>query len=207
MSKIYYVYLITNKILNKQYVGSKITSNINDNYWGSSKYLNEDYKIYKKENFIKEILSDNYQNANDMINGESDYIHKYDTFAPNGYNRFDPKTRKGFHTIGLIHTEKTKQKMSEGKIGHVSIETKSKISKKKTGSTLSLIHKSRISDGVQTAYAEKRIVKDHHGEKNPMYGKKRKYNIANFKLCSYCNKIFDVQNYFRHELKCKTKSL
>ena len=48
----YYVYIITNLILNKQYVGSRLCykSKIkNDNYWGSSGYLDEDYKIYGRE--------------------------------------------------------------------------------------------------------------------------------------------------------------
>ena len=75
----YYVYLITNTILNKKYVGSHLCYKDdpnNDDYWGSSKYLNEDYRIYGKENFKKEILQLDYTNKNEMLNGETLYILK-----------------------------------------------------------------------------------------------------------------------------------
>ena len=55
--KFYYVYLITNLILNKQYIGSRICYKEDpntDGYMGSSKYLSGDYKIYGIENFTKE---------------------------------------------------------------------------------------------------------------------------------------------------------
>ena len=108
--KKYYVYIITNNILNKQYVGSHI-SITNDNYWGSSKYLNEDFKIYGKENFSKEILCDTYENKIDMLNGETENILKHNTLNPNGYNRYLPNTFPGFHREGCLHTEKTKAKI------------------------------------------------------------------------------------------------
>ena len=133
----YYVYIITNIVLNKQYVGSRICYKDkieDDNYWGTSKYLKEDYKIYGKHNFIKEILKDNYHNTNDMLNGESEYMHQYNTFAPNGYNRYDPILRKGFHTGGCKHSDKTKNKISESQLGHQPSEkTRNKIAQAMTG--------------------------------------------------------------------------
>jgi len=87
--KFYYVYIVTNLILNKQYVGSRICYKDkieDDNYWGSSKYLNEDYIIYGMNNFTKEIITAEYTNAKNMLEGESYYIHKYNTLSPNGYN-------------------------------------------------------------------------------------------------------------------------
>ena len=56
--KFYYVYLITNLVLNKSYIGSKICYKddpINDGYMGSSKSLKEDYKKCGIENFTKKI--------------------------------------------------------------------------------------------------------------------------------------------------------
>ncbi|MFA5154118.1 MAG: hypothetical protein WC554_16330, partial [Clostridia bacterium] len=114
--KFYYVYIITNNVLNKQYVGSRICykEKINDdNYWGSSKYLDADYLIYGKNNFTKEILKDDYQNVDDMLIGESENMHKYNTFEPFGYNRYDPIKRKGFHTGGCCLTDITKEKLSK----------------------------------------------------------------------------------------------
>jgi hypothetical protein len=127
--KFYYVYIITNLILNKQYVGSRMCYKDkieDDDYWGSSKYLNEDYIIYGKENFTKEILKRDYKYANEMLNGESEYMHIYNTFTPNGYNRFDPIERIGFHTNGLKtkgfsgknHSDESRKIMKEKATGH-----------------------------------------------------------------------------------------
>jgi hypothetical protein len=114
--KKYYVYLITNTILNKQYVGSRISTKTDlheDNYWGSSKYLNEDFKIYGKENFIKEIINDTYKNKIEMLNGETENILKYNTLTPKGYNRYLPNKYPGFHREGCPHTEKSKRLISK----------------------------------------------------------------------------------------------
>lgn len=142
--KFYYVYLITNLITNKQYIGSRICyleSVKDDVYWGSSRYLGEDYKIYGKENFKKEIIRDNYTSVEEMLNGETYYIIFYDTLAPKGYNRYLPNKRIGFHMAGndysgeknpmygKRHSEETKIKMRKPK----SEETKEKISKSKQG--------------------------------------------------------------------------
>jgi hypothetical protein len=148
----FYIYLITNNILNKQYVGSRICyKNINEdnNYMGTSKYLDEDYKIYNINNFTKEILKDDYQNKIDMLNGETNFILKYNTLAPNGYNRFLPNTRNGFHMGGCKMSEETKLKISFSSKGKsrnkgnkvnkkgkkVSEETKLKMSKSHLGKT------------------------------------------------------------------------
>jgi hypothetical protein len=108
----FYVYIITNNILNKQYVGSRTChiTPVDDNYWGSSKYLNEDYIIFGKENFKKEIIAF-YDNKIDMINGESNFIIKHNTLAPNGYNKFIPNEKNGFYTGGKPLSEETKNKI------------------------------------------------------------------------------------------------
>ena len=149
--KFYYVYLITNKILNKQYIGSRICykDKIEDDvYWGSSKYLDDDYKIYGKENFIKIILYDNYSNIKEMLDGESFYIHKYNTFEPKGYNRYDPAQSPGWHMGGIHHSEKSKEKIKNGNLGlKRSPETKQKMRKPKSPEAklhMSIAKKGRI---------------------------------------------------------------
>ena len=114
--KFYYVYLITNLVLNKLYIGSRICYKDkidNDIYWGSSKYLNRDYEIYGIENFTKKILKTDYANAKDMLIGESSYMHEYNTFEPKGYNKWDPAKNPGFYAgmTGKYHSEETKQKI------------------------------------------------------------------------------------------------
>lgn len=135
--KSFYVYIITNLITKRQYVGSKVcyeSDPYNDGYMGSSKYLKKDYVIYGKENFDKKIISTEYNNEADMLIGESFYIHKYKTLEPNGYNRFDPIVRKGFHMNECHHSEKTKQQISISSIG------------KNKGRKLTEEHKKKISE-------------------------------------------------------------
>lgn len=110
--KYYYVYVITNLLLNKQYVGSKVcykNDPYNDGYMGTSKYLNEDFKIYGLINFKKEIISF-YDNVQDMLNAESEMMITLKTLAPNGYNRFIPNQKNGFHMAGVKQTKETIEK-------------------------------------------------------------------------------------------------
>jgi hypothetical protein len=113
--KYYYVYKITNLILNKSYIGSKMcykNNPNNDGYWGSSKYLNLDSSIYGLENLNKEILA-YCDNKNNMLDKETELILKYNTLEPNGYNRYLPNRSYGFHMGGCHHSEESKRKMKE----------------------------------------------------------------------------------------------
>jgi len=131
MSKKFYIYLITNKILNKQYVGSRTKyrgTPIKDNYMGSCTTLNQDYKIFGKENFLKEILIEkDYIEKEEILNAESEFILKYNTLAPNGYNRQLPNQYPSFYMIGKPAwnrgkkaSEETIKKLRESHKGQVS---------------------------------------------------------------------------------------
>jgi hypothetical protein len=118
--KFYYVYIITNTISNKQYVGSRMCYKDNielDDYMGSSKYLKEDYKIFGKDKFIKHILKKDYLNIKDMLAGEIDYILKYNTLAPNGYNHYISKVYPNYYMHGCKHSEEAKNKIGQKSIG------------------------------------------------------------------------------------------
>jgi hypothetical protein len=153
-----YVYIITNLILNKQYVGSRvcyIDNPCEDEYMGSSKYLNEDIDKFGKENFTKEIL----EFCNDKVelfNAETDRIIKYNTLYPNGYNRFFPNKRKGFYRLGIKHTEETLNKLRRPK----SEEHKKHLSESRKGI--------KISEEARLRLKESGFGK---GEKNSMYGR------------------------------------
>jgi len=75
------IYITTNLITNKQYVGSHSTNNINDKYLGSGRYLLKVIKKYKIENFKKEILKEcsNILQAREF---EEYYIELYNTLYP-----------------------------------------------------------------------------------------------------------------------------
>jgi hypothetical protein len=111
----FYVYLITNVILNKQYIGSRLCykNKIEDDiYWSSSKYVKMDIKTYGIKTFTKKIIKDDYKNAVDMLEGETENILKYNTLEPNGYNRSLPGENIKFYTGGNHLSKKTKEKIS-----------------------------------------------------------------------------------------------
>jgi len=86
MKKFNFVYLTTNKINGKQYVGSHGTNNIKkDEYLGSGKIILQAVKKHGKENFKRIILKEceNLEIAKDL---EKFYIIEKNTLYPNGYN-------------------------------------------------------------------------------------------------------------------------
>jgi len=234
--KIYYVYLITNKLLNKQYVGSKICYKkdpLNDGYWGSSKYVNEDIIKYGLENFTKIILQDDYEDVKSMLEGETNYIYKYDTLAPNGYNRYIPTKYSSFHFGGCNHTPETLEQMRLCKLQeknpffgkHHTEETKQNWSKKRKGIKFSEEHKNNMSKSFS---GKGNSMYGKYGKNNPNFGSKRteetkqkmrgrikseeelnKIREANRKTkkCPYCGKEVNLRNYKRwHGDKCKMRN-
>lgn len=119
-----YVYIITNIITNKQYVGEHSCDNLEkDNYYGSGIILKESIKKYNKSNFKKEIL-EFFSSKIEAHNSQEKYIIKYNTLYPNGYN-ISPT---GGMFYGGFHSEETKEKLRMINIGKIlSQETKEKI--------------------------------------------------------------------------------
>jgi len=108
-----YVYITTNLINGKQYVGSHGTNKVDDGYLGSGRYFLRSLKKEGKENFKRKILQEckSILEAREL---ESFYILKYNTLYPNGYN-LSPKGGIGFK--GANHSEETKRKQSEWQKG------------------------------------------------------------------------------------------
>jgi hypothetical protein len=123
-----YVYIITNLINEKQYIGEHSTNNLNDRYLGSGKYLIKAIKKYGKGNFKKEIL-EQFNTKEEAFNAQEKYINEYNTIIPNGYN-ISPHGGRGMK--------------GACKSRHLSIAHKQKISVALKGKPLSEEHKKNL---------------------------------------------------------------
>ena len=149
-----YVYISTNKLNGKQYIGSHFGEE-NDSYFGSGKVLLKALKKYGKSNFKKEILEVCDTSMNLLL--ETKYIEEYDTLQPKGYN----VSPTGGHQKNGKLSEKTKQKLRKPKTD----EAKKNMSESRKGMTFSDKHKENIR-------------KSKLGNKHPNFGKKRDRRIV-----------------------------
>jgi hypothetical protein len=151
----HYVYLTTNLINGKQYVGDHF-GKIYDNYLGSGKIIIQSIKKYGKKNFKKEVL-EFYNTKQEAFNGQTKWINEYDTLSPKGYN-ISPSG--GVGVPNSFHSNVTKNKISKSKKGVLLSEehklnlSKAKkgnlypnIGKAKKGKVLSEEHKLKIGKG------------------------------------------------------------
>lgn len=105
-----YIYLTTNLINNKIYVGQHKSSTIYDNYLGSGVNFKKALKKYGRNNFKKEILT-TCDNEEELNLKEMYYIELYNAKDITiGYN-ISQGGKERFFT-GLKHSELSKQKMS-----------------------------------------------------------------------------------------------
>ena len=87
MKQYNYIYLITNKINGKIYIGKHSTDNLNDGYMGSGKLIKKAIQKYGIENFTKEYLA--FCDTEEKLNWfEKFYIKKYKAREA-GYNLTD----------------------------------------------------------------------------------------------------------------------
>lgn len=80
-----YVYITTNLVNGKQYVGSHGSNVLNDRYLGSGILLYHAIKKYGKDNFEKTVL-ETHTDLKKARFREEFFISKYNTITPNGYN-------------------------------------------------------------------------------------------------------------------------
>jgi group I intron endonuclease len=118
-----YLYKITNKVDNKSYIGATIQHNYNDRwrkhinclkYKEGCPLLKNAMKKYGTNQFEFKILIICFDD--DVVKYEKEYIKKYNTLSPNGYNLLNGgQLGDGFvghkHTTETIH--KIKQKVRE----------------------------------------------------------------------------------------------
>lgn len=134
------IYLRTNLVNGKQYVGQAQNMQYRENQWRCMKnhyagrLINNARNKYGFENWSLKILAecDNQEELNKL---EVYYINIYNTKAPNGYNLTDGGCGGN---LGYHHTEDAKRKISKAnkismKGRHISEEAKKKMSFAKKG--------------------------------------------------------------------------
>ncbi|HPI82925.1 MAG TPA: NUMOD3 domain-containing DNA-binding protein [Candidatus Paceibacterota bacterium] len=154
MKKFHYVYLTTNLVNGKKYIGDHSTDDLDDGYIGSGRpYFKNAIKKYGKQNFKREILEFCLSKEEAFAKQEK-YIKEYNTLLPNGYNiskkggnncsggiSIDGINRIRNSKIGKKFSDDHRKKLSESHLGQIpwisgknhSEETKNLISLKNTG--------------------------------------------------------------------------
>jgi NUMOD3 motif len=124
MEKNHYVYLTTNRINGKQYIGDRTCNCVpeKDVYFGSGTLISNAVTKYKKENFTKQIL-EKFNTKQEAFDAQEKYIIEYNTLIPNGYN-ISPKGGYGIPD-SYLH-EETKKKIGKSQSGKKHSEKQNK---------------------------------------------------------------------------------
>jgi len=176
-----YIYKITNLINKKSYIGETMQNDVFKR-WSTHKNLSklnkgcpalkEAFKKYGIYNFKFEVLIICFDE--DMLIYEKEYIKKYNTVAPNGYNISEGGCERGF--TGLHHTEDTRKKISEAvKKRYANPEERQKASEKikKIYKDNNVIEKRAQGEKWKKALAEGRLGRKRTGEKTSDETKKK----------------------------------
>lgn len=167
-----YVYLTTNIINGKQYVGDHSTDDIDSpkskNYLGSGVLIKKKIKQYGKTNFKKEIL-EFFSDKEKAHNSQEKYIIKHNTLVPHGYN-ISPKG--GTHYNGNQNNQ-TIEKIRKSSLGKKrSQETIEKIRLSKLNITQETRDKIGFASRNRSSEANYRCGSTNRGKETWMKGKK-----------------------------------
>lgn len=182
-----YIYITTNKINNKKYIGKKHSNVFIESYLGSGKILKQAIKKYGKDNFVCEII-DTADSLDELNAKEKYYIKLYDARNSDDYYNISSGGDcgpGGPMFKGHRHSDETKRKMSLNKQGNKngnygnhwnqSDELKELHSKLSFGINNGMYgkHHSKITKQKISASNKGKIAwnKGLSGEKSHMYGK------------------------------------
>lgn len=155
-----YVYLTTNLINNKKYIGKRAKSEFDDSYLGSGKLLKRALRKYGKINFKCEVLKW-CSSLTELNESEKYFIKKFNAQERNDFYNISSGGDWGDITRGMSNKEYEEWKRKISPIGRKhSDETKEKISRAHMGKKYSpeTIEKFKIANA---------------GKNNPNYGKRQ----------------------------------
>lgn len=172
-----HIYLVTNTINNKQYVGQSV---VGRNKVGHGLIITEAYKRYGRDSFLYDRIATGIDNRDTLNFLERLWIKVFDCRAPNGYNiemggsdkgemaqSTKDKLRKAF--LGRPMPEETKRKISASMRG----ENSPFYGRKHTPEAIAKIVAANIGKTVIITKEQKRkIGAANAGKNNGMYGKK-----------------------------------
>ena len=184
------IYMTTNKINNKIYIGMHSTYNLNDNYLGSGHALESAIKKYGRNNFKKDIIHFCYS-IDELIEWETlivdnTFVSRLDTYnirlggGNKGKVSEETKLKISNTTKGRIGRKLTPEQLEKHKLNMKIVmnnpSTKMKCSIAKKGKS----HNHTIESKAKISYAQKNLTKEQlknkseskKGNKNPMFGKK-----------------------------------
>ena len=184
-----YIYITTNLINGKRYIGQHKSSKFHSSYKGSGKILKQAIEKYGKENFSTEVLEWCFS-RDELAEREKYWIMLYDATSNNDWYNI---TSGGYgvqlfgkdnHMFGKHHTEETKKKISEKLTGLMAGEKNPMYGKpsplrgipqseeaKKKNSLAHIGKHPKISPETQKRLSELRS-KKMSKENNPQFGKK-----------------------------------
>ena len=155
MKKYHFIYITTNTLNGRYYIGVHSTDNLDDGYKGSGKLLKQAFKKYGKKNFTTKPIQfynsktlaeqweeyivdetfiqfeDNYNltTGGGLIYHTKEIRAKISAYASGRIFSSEARKNMGASRIGLKHSEETKKKMSESAKGKIfSEETRKKMS-------------------------------------------------------------------------------
>lgn len=109
-----YIYLTTNKINGKMYIGQHTGEVVNESYYGSGTYIKKAISKYGIENFTREILE--WCSTKDELNEREQYwIAKFDAVNSDQFYNLSPGG-EGF-IKGMHFSEEHKDKISKSMSG------------------------------------------------------------------------------------------
>lgn len=126
------IYRTTNTLNNKIYIGAHSTSNIEDDYLGSGKYLKRAIKLHGRDNFKRDVLFV-FNTKEEMFSKERELVSEEFITTNNTYNLKIGGSGGNPGLVGAFnghkHTEETKRKIALAASNQIcSEETRKKLS-------------------------------------------------------------------------------